>query len=694
MQASYFQIAILVGIGVLALFGLIPKVFRYFSRTEPQRELMSRVRHLDSRALRIQSHFDGLLASIPAKIIFIDADNRRVVAVSHMLATEFGYDSAGACCSSLEALFNNEENGSEVLPRLRGALKSSPPPADAFDDTWVVNPTGTEPVQRKLSVRLTSDAGRDNKWLLAVIESHPAAMPQSTGISAHEELRLLRAALTERNLSRALKTIADYSKKVLFRESHVGISVVDSGSGALELVCDTGFHRELQKAFARIPLVYGQAVNTTSSMLGKELCVDLSLPGTAVPRPLVELLMRYDIAFWRSFPLCGLDGKVLGSLDILGRNELAEDMEDERLATMLHFATAIIERHKSAEVVQETVRIERLIKAVNQALVLISGDGGEARLLEVLDLLVAFFGFDLCTFELWVRTTDSEAFRKLAVDPDSSSVCSISAGPVTEHLVNYSPVSTESTGTLETEYRCRFLDETDAVLREAFEAVGAEKPRGVIFPMVVEGFLEGFLIARSDRRLDAHELSVISSVVPSLAGALERQRLLQKLIEKALFDQLTGLYNRAGIEELLSSELVRSQRYGNPLSVMVFDIDHFKTVNDTYGHDVGDRVLKEVALRVKDSVRSVDFVGRWGGEEFLVILAETPLSNAAIAAEGVCKTVERGEYGIDRLVTVSVGVAAFHEDSHVDSLVKRADLALYEAKRTGRNRVVVEGGSN
>ncbi|PCM44254.1 GGDEF domain-containing protein [Marinobacter sp. ANT_B65] len=693
MQASYYQIALLAGIGVLALFGLIPKVFRYFSRTEPQRELIGRIRHLDSRALRIQSHFDGLLASIPAKIIFIDAENRRVVAVSHMLAAELGYGSAGACCSSLDALFSNEEDGSEVLPRLRSVLRSSTPPVDTFDDTWVVNPSGTEAVQRKLSVRLNSDAGRDNKWFLAVIECQPVAIPQDTGLSAHEEVRLLRAALTERNLSRALKTIADYSKKALFWESHVGISVVDSGSGALELVCDTGFHRELQKAFARIPLLYGKAVNTTSFLLGKELCVDLSRPGT-VPGPLVELLVRHDIGFWRSFPLCGLDGKVLGSLDILGRNDLAENTDDERLATMLHFATAIIERHKSAEVVQETVRIERLIKAVNQALVLISGDGGEARLMEVLDLLVAFFGFDLCAFELWVRTTDSEAFRKLAVDPDSPSVPSIPASSVTDHLVNYFSVSTEGSGTLESKYQCRFLDETDAVLREVFEATDAEKPRGVIFPMVVEGFPEGFLIARSERRLDAHELSVISSVVPSLAGALERQRLLQKLIEKALFDQLTGLYNRAGIEELLSSELVRSQRYGNPLSVMVFDIDHFKSVNDTYGHDAGDRVLKEVALRVKDSMRSVDFVGRWGGEEFLVILAETPLSNAAIAAEGVRKTVERGEYGIDRLVTVSVGVAAFHEDSHVDSLVKRADLALYEAKRSGRNRVVVEDGSN
>jgi len=174
---------------------------------------------------------------------------------------------------------------------------------------------------------------------------------------------------------------------------------------------------------------------------------------------------------------------------------------------------------------------------------------------------------------------------------------------------------------------------------------------------------------------------------------VERTKELERL---ATTDSLTGLYNRRKLIDILEHELTRAKRYGNELSVVLFDIDNFKKINDTYGHDVGDYVLQQVTKLVKDNLRNVDVIGRWGGEEFLIVLPQTNLEGAKVVAEKVRKAIEQHSFAKVGRVTASFGVADYdvEKDKHIDDFLKKADIALYRAKNTGRNRVEVFYSTN
>ena len=170
----------------------------------------------------------------------------------------------------------------------------------------------------------------------------------------------------------------------------------------------------------------------------------------------------------------------------------------------------------------------------------------------------------------------------------------------------------------------------------------------------------------------------------------------QVSLEMAVTDQLTGLYNRRYLASHLSAMFDRAYWTGRPLSVMVLDIDHFKHVNDTHGHDAGDRVLKEFADRIANSVRGIDLACRYGGEEFLIAMPDTDLAFASVVAERLRHEIASAKFnlnaGRDELnVTVSIGLSSTENGPEEDSaqkLIKRADEALYEAKSAGRNRVI------
>ncbi len=168
----------------------------------------------------------------------------------------------------------------------------------------------------------------------------------------------------------------------------------------------------------------------------------------------------------------------------------------------------------------------------------------------------------------------------------------------------------------------------------------------------------------------------------------ERKRLDDKLKRLATTDVLTGAYNRIGFDEIIEREMESAKRYRKPLSVILFDIDHFKRVNDTFGHHTGDAVLRQLAKIVRNTVRKVDYFIRWGGEEFLIVSEETDGGQARIMAERLRKRVEEHVFGEAGRITISCGVAEFGGEDTENTLLKRADDALYRAKRQGRNRVV------
>ncbi len=172
---------------------------------------------------------------------------------------------------------------------------------------------------------------------------------------------------------------------------------------------------------------------------------------------------------------------------------------------------------------------------------------------------------------------------------------------------------------------------------------------------------------------------------------------VQMSIEMAITDQLTTLYNRRYMESHLHSLVEQTVSRKKPLTVLILDIDYFKAINDTHGHDAGDDVLREFAQRIKKSIRGIDLACRYGGEEFVVVMPETDLAVATMVAERLRRRIatelfpiQDGSKSLE--VTISIGISAHGKDDTPATLLKRADTALYRAKRDGRNRVVPDAG--
>jgi diguanylate cyclase (GGDEF)-like protein len=165
----------------------------------------------------------------------------------------------------------------------------------------------------------------------------------------------------------------------------------------------------------------------------------------------------------------------------------------------------------------------------------------------------------------------------------------------------------------------------------------------------------------------------------------------QKLVELNTKDGLTGVYNRRFFQTRLNEEYQRYKRSGNALSLIMFDIDFFKKVNDNYGHPGGDAVLQSIASKIASTMRITDFLARYGGEEFCCLLSGTDLSGAYILAERLRKLIENTTTPCQEnniKVTISLGVSQMTTEDSVETFLKRADEALYQAKNTGRNRVM------
>jgi diguanylate cyclase (GGDEF)-like protein len=168
---------------------------------------------------------------------------------------------------------------------------------------------------------------------------------------------------------------------------------------------------------------------------------------------------------------------------------------------------------------------------------------------------------------------------------------------------------------------------------------------------------------------------------------LELKDLREKLRTTATVDFLTGAFNRSKIEQVLQGEIERASRYQSSLSLILFDLDNFKSVNDTYGHLSGDYVLKTVIKIIQNHIRTTDSLGRWGGEEFMLVAPETDLDQAEALAEKIRKHVRLFGYENVGTITISCGLTEFEPEDTIDSLIKRADDAMYRAKRKGRDRV-------
>ena len=173
----------------------------------------------------------------------------------------------------------------------------------------------------------------------------------------------------------------------------------------------------------------------------------------------------------------------------------------------------------------------------------------------------------------------------------------------------------------------------------------------------------------------------------------ELEKVNRQLYEKATKDVLTGLFNRRKMMDFIEYEIERSTRNNQPFSIFLTDIDHFKRVNDTYGHDCGDVVLRTIAQTFLSAIRKQDHVSRWGGEEFMFLLPETDENGSSTLAEKIRRIIEKQQFQCNeqRLSDISMtfGIAVFDNHSDIDTLIKHADLALYYGKNTGRNKTIL-----
>lgn len=169
----------------------------------------------------------------------------------------------------------------------------------------------------------------------------------------------------------------------------------------------------------------------------------------------------------------------------------------------------------------------------------------------------------------------------------------------------------------------------------------------------------------------------------------ERKRMEEEIRLLTEVDRLTQLFNRLKLDSVIKYEIERTKRSLSPLSIILMDIDHFKLVNDNFGHIVGDEVLKEVAKIIKESIRKVDTAGRWGGEEFMIVLPDSDLDGGRILAEKIRTKIESNDFSKVGRLTASFGVAEFKDGISEIEFVNRADNAMYQAKNQGRNKVCV-----
>ncbi len=209
-----------------------------------------------------------------------------------------------------------------------------------------------------------------------------------------------------------------------------------------------------------------------------------------------------------------------------------------------------------------------------------------------------------------------------------------------------------------------------------------------------EDIVEGMKAGADDYILKPYNRQELEVRVKAGARIIELQTELLKAREKiriqACTDSLTGLANRRTLFDRLDAELNRAEREGKAISIAMIDVDHFKEVNDTYGHQTGDAVLRECALRISSCIRPYDFLARYGGEEFVLVLPGTDEQTSAIVCERIRVAVESQPFlhkGLEISFTISIGLATWSGREDVDRFVAAADNALYKAKERGRNRV-------
>ncbi|MGF2687632.1 diguanylate cyclase [Marinobacter sp. DUT-3] len=391
-------------------------------------------------------------------------------------------------------------------------------------------------------------------------------------------------------------------------------------------------------------------------------------------------------ACW-SEPVLGSSGELLGTFDVYHDEPWTPGDDDiDALTDPIAIASLAIERHQAKGQLEQMVLSEQMVRRISTDLLTLDPEETDEGLTSTCRALGGFYRADrvfLCQLEeasqqVWIsHEWAGEGFNALC-----------------QHTARKYPVITAALAKVFAgKASVIFSTERDIPPQLEFlqDLLALRSNQSVLLAMVHRGDrMSGILGIQMTAPVNpwTPQRSQTAELMANLFGsALNRNQLLHSLTYQAVHDQLTGLYNRHKIESFMDQEVARCTRYGSTFSLIIFDLDHFKSINDRFGHNEGDAVLSSVSSLVSNGIRESEIAGRWGGEEFLIILPETSLDSAVPVADRLRSSIESHRFSIPEPVTISVGVAAFRPGDTPHELIQRADAALYSAKESGRNCV-------
>lgn len=624
---------------------------------------------------------DWFIGQLQSPVCLIDIASRRVLRINQAAQDWMGSLGVSAPERLIDASLAADVEGSPNFPRLRSQVLGGQQIAQRFSDRFNLNTRNGEK-ERTIDLSVLPFQRKESHVLLVFM----GALNESKRNDDVLYRRLIDATLTEPSLTKALQSITLLLEADMTPGVYATISTLNQQKTTLELVCKLGLPEALHAQIGACPFVHGAGVHVTAGVVGQAIVQNLRHRSSTLPAGLSAALLEAGIHCWASYPIFGLYGDLLGTFDVYLADEQKLEVLSEKITLAMRLAAATLERHWSLQDIQETARRESFIRVFHQTLMTGEDVKGGSLYEAALARIERFCGLENST-ELWALDSGEQHFERLActhsarpVQPDSKK---LDQELVMSCVKEVAPANSSGDTVLK-------IGGAHGVYHEILgNSAGHRIAQAMLQPLYSGSVLEGFLVWLEEVDAPKRYEDLVRAVAPVLAASLARKRLLASLEQQALYDHLTGLYSRRKIEDSVQRLIDKTARYQGVFSVLLFDIDRFKSINDTLGHSEGDSVLQQVSHRVRQGIRGSDLVSRWGGEEFLVVLPETDLVRAEVAGEQVRELVAGGCYGSAGKVTVSIGVATYRKGDSLESLVKKADQAMYQAKSAGRNCVVV-----
>lgn len=497
--------------------------------------------------------------------------------------------------------------------------------------------------------------------------------------------RALASMASDSPLHQTLDQIASVAESAL-PGARCAIMLKDSEQYRLRWAGGRSLPSAMRDAMDGVAIGYGEASPGTAVFTGTRV-VTRNTKADEHWAKWYQLLDTTGVRACWSEPILGRGGETLGSFDVYHDVPWTPgDADVDLLTGPVFLASLAIERHRAQMQLEQMVVSEKAVRRISTDLLTINGDDAAEGLERTCSALGHFFRADrvfLCRVD--------DASQELRISHEWAGEGLPLLRPQISRPLPVIPVSLEALFKSSPSPVFDGNHPVPPMLQFLGEPLGLGSSRSLVLTGIYQGErligLLGLVKTSTMRAWTTEQLENVKLMASLMGNVLTREKLLSSLTFRAVHDQLTGLYNRHKLESFMEQEVARCERYSTTFSVIIFDLDHFKSINDRYGHNEGDSVLAGVAKIVEGDIRESEIAGRWGGEEFLILLPETGLQNASAVAERIRRHVEAYRFSIPVPVTISVGVATFQQGDKPHHILQRADGALYVAKGEGRNCV-------